>query len=116
MTESELRKQMDDAIQVIREAIEGHGGLLEIEKGPDFRWSGIARLPEGKLLLSTRKSGKQAVPGEMKSVLEATADLTLEGRLVARILFFSEKTEVELPGGTRKPFGHAGITRAFEAI
>jgi hypothetical protein len=45
-----------------------------------------------------------------------TADLTFEGRLIARLLFYSTKTEVELPGGTHKPFGHAGIARAFEGL
>jgi hypothetical protein len=49
-------------------------------------------------------------------VIEASADLSIEGRLIARILFHSTKTEVELPGGTHKPFGHAGIARAFEAL
>jgi hypothetical protein len=49
-------------------------------------------------------------------VIEASADLSMEGRLIARILFHSTKTEVELPGGAHKPFGHAGIARAFEAL
>jgi hypothetical protein len=116
MTDSELQERMDEAIQVIREAIEERGGLLEVEKKPDFRWAGVARLPAGKLLLSTRKTGKQAAPGDTKSVIEASADVTIEGRLVARILFHSTKTEVELPGGIHKPLGHAAIARAFEAL
>jgi hypothetical protein len=107
---------MDEAIRLIREAIEERGGLLEMEKKPDFRWAGVARLPAGKLMLSTHKTGKQAAPGDAKSVIEASADLSIEGRLIARILFHSTKTEVELPGGTHKPFGHAGIARAFEAL
>jgi hypothetical protein len=107
---------MDEALGLIREAIEERGGLLEMEKKPDFRWAGVARLPAGKLMLSTHKTGKQAAPGDTKSVLEASADLSIEGRLIARILFHSTKTEVELPGGARKPFGHAGIARAFEAL
>ena len=116
MTDSELQERMDEAIQLIREAIEERGGLLEMEKKPDFRWAGVARLPAGKLMLSTHKTGKQAAPGDTKSVIEASADLIIEGRLIARILFHSTKTEVELPGGARKPFGHAGIARAFEAL
>ncbi|MGA2608225.1 MAG: hypothetical protein ABSH01_12305 [Terriglobia bacterium] len=116
MTDSELQERMDEAIHLIREAIEERGGLLELEKKPDFRWAGVARLPAGKLMLSTHKTGKQAAPGDTKSVIEASADLSIEGRLIARILFHSTKTEVELPGGTHKPFGHAGIARAFEAL
>ena len=116
MTDSELQERMDEAIHLIREAIEERGGLLEMEKKPDFRWVGVARLPAGKLMLSTHKTGKQAAPGDAKSVIEASADLIIEGRLIARILFHSTKTEVELPGGTHKPFGHAGIARAFEAL
>ena len=116
MTDSELQERMDDAIRLIREAIEERGGTLEMEKKPDFRWAGVARLPAGKLMLSTHKTGKQAAPGDTKSVIEASADLSIEGRLIARILFHSTKTEVELPGGTHKPFGHAGIARAFEAL
>jgi hypothetical protein len=116
MTDSELQEQMDEAIRLIGEAIEERGGLLEIEKKPDFRWAGAARLPGGKLMLNTHKTGKQAAPGDTKPVIEASADLSFEGRLIARILFYSTKTEVELPGGAHKPFGHAGITRAFEGL
>jgi hypothetical protein len=116
MTDSELQERLDEAIQLIQEAIEERGGLLEIEKKPDFRWTGAARLPGGKLMLSTRKTGKQAAPGDTKPVIEASADLIIEGRLIARILFYSTKTELELPGGAHKPFGHAGIARAFEAL
>jgi hypothetical protein len=107
---------MDEALHLIREAIEERGGLLDMEKKPDFRWAGMARLPAGKLMLSTHKTGKEAAPGDTKSVIEASADLSMEGRLIARILFYSTRTELELPGGTRKPFGHAGIARAFEAL
>jgi len=116
MTDSELQARMDEALHLIREAIEARGGLLELEKQPDLRWAGLARLPSGKLMLSTHKTGKEAAPGDTRSVIEASADLSMEGRLIARILFYSTKTEVELPGGTRKPFSHAGIARAFEAI
>ncbi len=116
MTDSELQERMDEAIHLIQEAIEERGAVLEMEKKPDFRWAGVARLPTGKLMLSTHKTGKQAAPGDTKSVIEASADLSMEGRLIARILFHSTKTEVELPGGARKPFGHAGIARAFEAL
>jgi hypothetical protein len=107
---------MDEAIHLIREAIEERDGTLEMEKKPDFRWAGVARLPAGKLMLSTHKTGKQAAPGDTKSVIEASADLIIEGRLIARILFHSTKTEVELPGGTHKPFGRAGVARGFEAL
>jgi hypothetical protein len=116
MTDSELQERMDEAIHLIREEVEERGKLLEIEKKPDFRWAGTAKLPTGRLMLSTRRTGKQAAPGDTKPVIEASADLVFEGRLIARLLFYSTKTEVELPGGTRKPFGHAGIARAFEAI
>ena len=116
MTDSELQARMDEALHLIREAIEERGGLLDMEKKPDFRWAGMARLPAGKLMLSTHKTGKEAAPGDTKSVIEASADLSMEGRLIARILFYSTRTELELPGGTRKPFGHAGIARAFEAL
>lgn len=116
MTDSELQARMDEAIQMIRQSIEERGGLLELEMQPDFRWAGVARLPSGKLLLRTQKTGRQAAPGDTKAVVEAAADLTLEGRLIARILFYSNKTEVELPGGAHKPFGHAGVTKAFESV
>lgn len=116
MTESELRNRMGEAIQEIREAIEERGGMLELEERPDFRWAGMARLPSGKLLVHTKKTGMQAAEGETKAVVEATADLTLEGRLIARILFYTSKTEVELPGGAHKPFGHAGLAKAFESL
>ena len=116
MTESELQERMDEAIHLIQEAIEERGGLLEMEKKPDLRWAGAARLPTGRLMLNTRKTGKQAAPEDTKPVIEATADLIFEGRLIARLLFYSTKAEVELPGGVRKPLGHPGIARAFESI
>ena len=116
MTDSELQERMDQAIQLIREAVEERGGLLEIDKKPDFAWLGTARLPSGKLMLNSRKTGRHAAPGNAKPVVELTADLTFEGRLIARLLFYSTKTEVELPGGTHKPFGHAGMARAFAGI
>jgi hypothetical protein len=107
---------MDEAIHLIQEKIEELGGLLEIERKPDFRWAAAARLPSGRLMLNTRKTGKQAAQGDTKLVLEASADLIFEGRFIARVLFYSTKTELELPGGIHKPFGHAGIMRAFEAL
>jgi len=116
MTDIELQERMDEAVHLIREAVEERGGLLEIEKKSDSHWAGAARLPSGKLMLSIRRTGKQAEPGSTKPVIEASADLSFEGRLIARLLFYSTKTEVELPGGTHKPFGHAGIVRAFEGI
>ncbi len=116
MTDSELQERLDEAIRLIQEAVEDRGGLLEIEKKPDFHWTGSARLPGGKLMLTTRKTGKQAAPGATKPVIEVSADLIIEGRLIARILISSTKTEVELPGGARKPLGHASIARAFERV
>ena len=116
MTDSELQERMDLAVQLIREAVEERGGMLEIDKKPDFAWLGTARLPSGKLMLNSRKTGRHAAPGDIKPVVEMTADLTFDGRLIARLLFFASKTEVELPGGTHKPFGHAGIARAFQGI
>ena len=116
MTDSELQERMDETIKLIQQAIEERGGLLEIEKKPDFRWAGTARLPAGKLLLSTRKTGKQAAPGDTKPVAEASVDLVFEGRLIARLLIYSTNGEVELPGGVHKPLSHAGIARAFEAL
>ena len=116
MTDSELQERMDQAIHLIREAVEERGGLLEIDKKADLSWLGTARLPSGKLMLNSRKTGRHAAPGDTKPALEMTLDLTFEGRLIARILFYSSKSEVELPGGTHKPFGHAGIARAFEAL
>ena len=116
MTDTELQERMDEAIHLIHEAIEERGGLLEVEKKPDFRWAGAARLPSGKLMLNARRTGKHAEPGDTKPVIEASADLSFEGRLIARLLFYSTKTEVELPGGTHKPLGHAGIARAFEGL
>jgi hypothetical protein len=107
---------MDEAIQLIREAVEERGGMLELEKKPDFGWAGVARLPTGKLMLTTHKTGKRAAAGDTKPVIEASADLSFEGRLIARLLIYSTKTEVELPGGAHRPFGHAGIARAFEAL
>jgi len=116
MTDRELEERMDEALRLIREGIEERGGLLEIEKKPDFHWAGAARLPAGKVMVSTRSTGKRAAPSDTKPVIEASADLSFEGRLIARLLFYSTKTEVELPGGTRKPFGHAGLQRVFEGI
>lgn len=116
MTDRELQERMDEAIQLIREAVEERGGLLEIDKTPDFRWTGVARFPGGKVMLNTHRTGKQAAPGDRKPVIEASADLSFEGRLLARLLFYSTKIEVELPGGAHKPFSHARIARAFEAL
>ena len=116
MTDSELQERMDQAIHLIREAVEERGGLLEIDKKTDLSWLGTARLPSGKLMLNSRKTGRHAAPGDTKPVVEMTADLTFEGRLIARLLFYSSKSELELPGGAHKPFGHAGIARAFEGL
>jgi hypothetical protein len=116
MTDSELLERMDEGIRQIREAIEGHGGLLELDKKPDFRWAGIARLPAGKLLLNTRKTGKQATPESHKPVAEAVADLTLEGRFLGRVLFYPGNAEIELPGGAHRPLDHAGIAKMFGAL
>jgi hypothetical protein len=116
MTDSELLGRMDDAIQQIREAIEARGALLELEMKPDFRWTGMARTPSGKLMIHTQKTGKQAGPDSKKPVAEALADLTLEGRFVARVIFYSASTEIELPGGARRPLDHSGIAKMFSTL
>ena len=116
MTDSELLERMDDALQQIREEIEARGALLDLDMKPDFRWAGIARLPAGKLMISTRKTGKQATPESKKPVAEAVADLTLEGRFVARVLFYSANTEVELPGGGHRPLDHSGVAKIFSSL
>jgi hypothetical protein len=116
MTDSELLDRMNDAFLQINEAIEARGARLELDRNPDFRWAGMARLPEGKLLINTQKTGKQAAPESKKNVVEAMADLTLEGRLVARILFSSANTEVELPGGAHRPLDHSGVAKIFISL
>ncbi len=116
MTDSELLARMNDALEQITEAIEAGGALLELDKKPDFRWSGIARLPGGKLLINTHKTGKQATPESKKPVVEAIADLTLEGRILARILFYSARTEIEYPGGAHKPLDHSGVAKIFSSM
>ncbi|MGO8788064.1 MAG: hypothetical protein ACLQVL_11880 [Terriglobia bacterium] len=116
MTDSELQERMTNALQQIREAIEERGALLELEIKPDFRWAGIARLPAGKLLINTQKTGKQASPDSKKPVAEAVADLTLEGRFIARVKFYSANTEVELPGGGHKPLDHSGVAKIFSSL
>lgn len=116
MTDSELLERMEDAVQQITEAIEERGALLEIDRKADFRWAGVARLPTGKLLVQTHKTGKQPDPEKNKPVLEAVADLTLEGRLLARVLFLTDKTEVELPGGAHRALDHSGVAKIFSAM
>ena len=111
MTDSELLDRMSSALEQIRVELEARGGLLEIEKKPDFRWSGLARMPNGKLLIHTQKTGRQAAPDSKKPVAEALADLTLEGRFIARILFYQSTTELEFPGGAHRPLDHSGITK-----
>jgi hypothetical protein len=116
MTDSELLERVDGAFREIIEAIEARGGLLELDKKPDFRWSGIARLPAGKLLIHLHKTGKQAAPESKKQVAEAIADLTLEGRFIARVLFYAENAEIEFPGGGHKPFDHVGIIKMLSSL
>lgn len=116
MTDSELLERMKDALQQVREAIEAGGAILEIDMKPDFRWAGIARMPAGKLLIHTQKTGKQAAPDSKKPVAEAIADLTLEGRLLARLLFYSANTEVEFPGGAHKPLDHSSVNKIFSSL
>ena len=116
MTDSELEERMDEAIQMIRVAIEDRGGRLEMEKKPDFRWAGVGKLPAGKIMLQTHKTGRHAAPGDTKPVIEASADVSFEARLIMRLLFYAAKTEVELPGGAHKPFGHAGIARVLDTL
>jgi hypothetical protein len=116
MIDSELEERMDNALQQIREAIEARGALLELDKKPDFRWAGIARTPAGKLLIQTQKTGKQAGPESKKPVAEAWADLTLEGRFLARLLFYAANTEVELPGGAHRPLDHSSVAKIFSSV
>jgi hypothetical protein len=117
MTDSELKLRMDDAFGQIGEALEERGARLELVKNPDFQWAGVVRrLPAGRLLINTHKTGKKAAPDSTKAVAEAVADLTLEGRLLGRVLFYDALTEVELPGGTRKPIGRVGIDRMFTSL
>jgi hypothetical protein len=111
MTDSELLERMNNALDQIREELEARGGLLELNKTPDFRWSGLARLPAGKLQINTQKTGKQATPESKKPVAEALADLTLEGRFIARVLFYQASTELEFPGGAHRPLDHFGLTK-----
>jgi hypothetical protein len=116
MTDSELQVRVDDAFAQIIEAIEARGGLMELDRKPDFRWSGVARLPAGKLLIHLRKTGKQATPESTKLVAEAVAELTLEGRFIASVLFYPESSEVEFPGGGRKPLDHSSILKMLSSI
>jgi hypothetical protein len=116
MTDSELLERMEDALEQIREAIEAGGALLELDKKPDFRWAGLARTPSGKLLIHTQKTGRQAAPESTKPVAEAIADLTLEGRFLARLLFYAANTEIELPGGAHRPLDHSGVAKIFSSL
>jgi hypothetical protein len=116
MTDSELLERMNEAFRQITEQIESLGALLEMEKKPDFRWSGLARMPSGKLFVHAQKTGKQSAPDSHKAVAEALADLTLEGRFIGRILFFPAKTEIELPGGARRPLDHSGVVKMFSSL
>jgi hypothetical protein len=116
MTDSELLERVENAFRQIVEEIEARGGMLELEKKPDLRWSGIARLPAGKLLINVRKTGKQAPPDSKKLVAEAIADLTLEGRFIARVLFYAASSEIELPGGGHKALDHAGIIKMLSSM
>ncbi|MGA3326629.1 MAG: hypothetical protein ABSF45_19345 [Terriglobia bacterium] len=116
MTDNELLERMNDALQQIREEIEAQGALLELDMRPDFRWAGVARLPAGKMIVQTQKTGRQAAPDSTKPVVEAMADLTLEGRFLARVLFYSTKTEIEFPGGARRPLDHSGVAKIFSSM
>lgn len=116
MTDSELLECMDKALDQIREAIEERGAILELDKRPDFRWAGMARMPAGKLMIQTQKTGRQASPDSKKPVAEAIIDLTLEGRLLARLLLYAAHAEVELPGGAHKPMDHSGVAKIFSSM
>jgi len=116
MTDSELRERLDSVVGQLREAIEERGALLELDMKPDLRWAGVARMPSGKLLISTQKTGRQPTPESKKPVLEAVADLTMEGRFLGRVLIYAGATEVELPGGARKPLDHASVAKVFSAM
>jgi vacuolar-type H+-ATPase subunit E/Vma4 len=116
MTDSELLERLEEALEQIREAIEERGGLLELDRKPDFRWAGVARMPAGKLMIQSQKTGKQAAPDSKKRVAEAITDLTLEGRFLGRLLFYADNTEVELPGGAHRPLDHSGVAKIFSAM
>ena len=116
MTDSELTERMDDTLEKLREAIEERGALLELDKKADLRWAGTARTPYGKLMIATQKTGKQPGPESKKPVAEALVDLTLEGRLIGRLFISAAQTEVELPGGGRRPFDHSGIAKMFSGM
>ena len=116
MTDSELLEHVEKAFRQIVDEIEARGGLLELDKKPDLRWAGTARLPAGKLLISLRKTGKQAAPESKKLVAEAIADLTLEGRFIARVLFYAESCEIEFPGGGHKPLDHSSIVKMLSSL
>ena len=116
MTDSELLERMNNALEQIREAIEERGAILELDKRPDFRWAGMARMPAGKLMIQTQKTGRQAGPESKKPVAEAIVDLTLEGRLLGRLFLYAAHAEVELPGGAHKPMDHAGVAKIFSSM
>lgn len=116
MTDSELVERLNSALEQVREELEARGALLEMDKRPDLRWSGLARLPAGKLFIQTQKTGRQAAPDSKKLVAEALADVTLEGRFIARILIYPASAEVELPGGSRRPLDHSGVAKMFSAL
>ncbi len=67
MTDSELLERMDNALQQIKEAIEARGALLELDKKPDFRWAGMARMPVRQVDDPDSKDGKTSRPGEQET-------------------------------------------------
>lgn len=116
MTDSELLERVNNAFRQITEQIEAMGALLELDKKADLRWSGVARMPAGKLLIHCQKTGKKAAPESNRAVAEALADLTLEGRFIGRVLFYPTTTEIELPGGARRSLDHSGVVKMFSGV
>lgn len=116
MTDTELLERLNSALDQIREAIEERGAFLELERKPDLRWAGFARMPVGKLLVQTQKTGRQAAPDSKKQVAEALVDFTLEGRFIARILIYATNTELEFPGGSHRPLDHSGVAKMFTLL
>lgn len=116
MIDSELQVRLEDALGQIKEAIEERGFRFELTRNPDFRWVGRSRVRAGIFLVNTKKTGKQPSPENTKPVAEAVADLMVEGRLLGRVFFYSASTEVELPGGARKPLDHSNLARIFSSV
>ncbi len=116
MTDSELQGRMEDVLGQIKEAVEERGHRFELTRNPDFRWVGRSRVRAGILLINTKKTGKLPTPESTKPVAEAVADMMMEGRLLGRVLFYAANSEIELPGGGRKPLDHSSLAKIFSSV